>query len=104
VIDQAAGFLRDDLDGVREMLDEVARLVDDPRPAGSFPYGSPDRRRLRIGRYRSAAPWSRRFASRQDDAFPMLQTVSAGGLRAEGWLTGIIDGGPYGAADGESGG
>jgi mRNA interferase RelE/StbE len=50
--DQAAGFLHDDPDGVREMLDAVARLVDDPRPDGSFPYGSPDRRRLRIGRYR----------------------------------------------------
>jgi len=51
-IDQAAGFLHDDPDGVREMLAAVARLVDDPRPAGSFPYGSPNRRRLRIGRYR----------------------------------------------------
>lgn len=51
-IDQAAGFLRDDPAGVREMLDAVARLADEPRPAGSFPYGSPDRRRLRIGRYR----------------------------------------------------
>jgi mRNA interferase RelE/StbE len=46
-IDQAA-----DPDGVREMLDAVARLANEPRPAGSFPYGSPDRRRLRIGRYR----------------------------------------------------
>jgi mRNA interferase RelE/StbE len=34
------------------MLDAVARLADEPRPGGSFPYGSPDRRRLRIGRYR----------------------------------------------------
>ena len=51
-IDQAAGFLRDDPNGVREMLDAVARLAEEPRPAGSFPYGSPDRRRLRIGRYR----------------------------------------------------
>jgi mRNA interferase RelE/StbE len=34
------------------MLDAVARLADEPRPAGSFPYGSLDRRRLRIGRYR----------------------------------------------------
>jgi mRNA interferase RelE/StbE len=50
-IDQAAGFLHDP-DGVREMLDTVALLADEPRPAGSFPYGSPDRRRLRIGRYR----------------------------------------------------
>jgi len=38
-IDQAAGFLRDDPDGVREMLDAVARLSDEPRPAGSFPTG-----------------------------------------------------------------
>ena len=51
-IDQAAGFLHDDLDRVREMLDAVAQLADEGRPAGSFPYGSPDRRRLRIGRYR----------------------------------------------------
>lgn len=34
------------------MLDAVAVLAGDPRPAGSFPYGSPDRRRLRIGRHR----------------------------------------------------
>ena len=36
-IDQAAGFLRDDPDGVREMLDAVARLAEEPRPDGSFP-------------------------------------------------------------------
>ena len=51
-IDQAAGFLRDAPDGVREMLDAAARLADEPRPAGSFPCGSPDRRRLRSGRCR----------------------------------------------------
>ena len=34
------------------MLDAVGRLAGDPRPAGSFPYGSPDLRRLRAGRYR----------------------------------------------------
>jgi len=34
------------------MLDAVAGLADEAHPAGSFPYGSPDRRRLRIGRYR----------------------------------------------------
>jgi mRNA interferase RelE/StbE len=38
-IDQAAGFLRDDPDGVREMLDAVAQLADEARPAGSFPMG-----------------------------------------------------------------
>jgi mRNA interferase RelE/StbE len=50
-IDQAAGFLRDNPDGVGEMLDAVVRLADESRPAWSFPYGSPDRRRLRVGRY-----------------------------------------------------
>ena len=62
-IDQAAGFLRDDPDGVRGILDAVARLVDDPRPDGSFPYGSPDRRRLRIGRLTSAT--ERHYAPRE---------------------------------------
>jgi mRNA interferase RelE/StbE len=33
------------------MLDAVCRLAGDPRPAESFPYGSPDLRRLRVGRY-----------------------------------------------------
>jgi len=51
-IDQAAGFLRDDPAGIREVLDTIDRLADDPRPAGSFPYGSPDLRRMPVGRYR----------------------------------------------------
>jgi mRNA interferase RelE/StbE len=34
------------------VLNAVDRLADEPRPAGSFPYGSPDLRRLRVGRYR----------------------------------------------------
>jgi mRNA interferase RelE/StbE len=50
-IDQAAAFL-DDPHGIRAVLDAIDRLADDPRPAGSFPYGSPDLRRLRVGRYR----------------------------------------------------
>jgi len=50
-IDQAAAFL-DDPQGMRAVLDAIDRLADDPRPAGSFPYGSPDLRRLRVGRYR----------------------------------------------------
>ncbi len=33
-IDQAAGFLRDDPDGVREMLDAVARLTEESRLLG----------------------------------------------------------------------
>jgi len=50
-IDQAAAFPGDP-QGIREVLDAIGRLADDPRPAGSFPYGSPDLRRLRAGRYR----------------------------------------------------
>ena len=50
-INQAAGFL-DDPQGIGAVLDAIDRLADDPRPAESFPYGSPDLRRLRIGRYR----------------------------------------------------
>jgi mRNA interferase RelE/StbE len=48
-IDQAARFLRDDPAGVTAVLDAVGQLADDPRPTESFPYGSPDRRRLRVG-------------------------------------------------------
>jgi mRNA interferase RelE/StbE len=50
-ISQAAAFL-DDRQGMRAVLDAIDRLADDPRAAGSFPYGSPDLRRLRAGRYR----------------------------------------------------
>jgi mRNA interferase RelE/StbE len=50
-ISQATAFL-DDPPGIRADLDAIDQLADDPRPDGSFPYGSPDLRRLRIGRYR----------------------------------------------------
>jgi mRNA interferase RelE/StbE len=40
------------LPGLRAVLDAVDRLLTNPRPAGSFPFGSPDVRRLRVGRYR----------------------------------------------------
>ena len=42
----------DDSPGIRAVLDAIDQLADDPRPDGSFPYGSPDLRRLRVGRYR----------------------------------------------------
>ena len=51
-LDQAAGFLTDDPAGLRTVLDALDQLVIDPRPDSSFPFGSPDVRRLRIGRYR----------------------------------------------------
>jgi mRNA interferase RelE/StbE len=51
-LDQAAGFLRDDATGVAALWESISRLADEPRPPESFPYGSPDLRRLRAGRYR----------------------------------------------------
>jgi len=51
-LDRTAGFLSDDLAGVRGLWESVSRLADEPRPPESFPYGSPDPRRLRAGRYR----------------------------------------------------
>ena len=51
-LDRTAGFLSDDLAGVRRLWESVSRLADEPRPPESFPYGSPDLRRLRAGRYR----------------------------------------------------
>ena len=50
-ISQATAFL-DDPPGIRAVLDTIDQLADDPRPDGSFPYGSPDLRRLRVGRHR----------------------------------------------------
>jgi mRNA interferase RelE/StbE len=51
-LDQTAGFLRDDPVGVAALWDTVGKLADEPRPAESFPYESPDLRRLRARRYR----------------------------------------------------
>jgi mRNA interferase RelE/StbE len=51
-IDLAAGFLSADPDGVAALWNRVSQLADEPRPTDSFPYGSPDIRRLRAGRYR----------------------------------------------------
>ena len=51
-LDRTADFLSDDLAGVRGLWESVSRLADEPRPSESFPFGSPDLRRLRAGRYR----------------------------------------------------
>jgi mRNA interferase RelE/StbE len=51
-LDQAAGFLKDDPPGLEQLLSAVDLLADDPRPAGTTEYGSPDIRRLHVGRYR----------------------------------------------------
>jgi mRNA interferase RelE/StbE len=51
-ISRAAEFLVDDPEGVKAILDTIDALADEPRPPGSFPFGSPDVRRFRVGRYR----------------------------------------------------
>lgn len=49
---QASAFLADDSQGLAEVLRAIDELPNDPRPADSFEFGSPDRRRIRVGRYR----------------------------------------------------
>jgi mRNA interferase RelE/StbE len=51
-LDRTAGFLSEDVAGVTGLWESVSRLAGQPRPPGSFPYGSPDLRRLRAGQYR----------------------------------------------------
>lgn len=51
-ISAAAEFLTDDPDGLQQVFDAVDQLAEDPRPDGTTEYGSPDLRRLRVGRYR----------------------------------------------------
>jgi mRNA interferase RelE/StbE len=49
----AAGFLRDDADGLADLMDRIDDLSGDPRPVAAAPLGSPDLRRLHAGRYRA---------------------------------------------------
>ncbi|MGW7312897.1 type II toxin-antitoxin system RelE family toxin [Streptomyces sp. NPDC054854] len=51
-IDAAVRFLKDDPDGLRQMMDAVDLLADQPRPQGTAEYGSQDLRRMHVGRYR----------------------------------------------------
>jgi mRNA interferase RelE/StbE len=51
-ITAASRYLADDPAGLTQLMDTVELLADDPRSAGSFPYGSEDLRRVRAGRYR----------------------------------------------------
>ena len=50
-LDLPAGFLST-IQSESPPLESVSQLSDEPRPSDSFPYGSPDLRRLRAGRYR----------------------------------------------------
>lgn len=43
---------QDDPDGLRQLMDAVDLLADQPRPPGSAEYGSPNLRRMHVGRYR----------------------------------------------------
>ncbi|MEU8843157.1 type II toxin-antitoxin system RelE/ParE family toxin [Streptomyces roseus] len=51
-IDEAARFLRDDAQGLRQLMYATDLLAEQPRPVGTFAYGSPDVRRMHVGRYR----------------------------------------------------
>jgi mRNA interferase RelE/StbE len=51
-LDQAAGFLADDPEGLEQLMGAVDLLADEPRPEGTAEYGSPDMRRMHVGRYR----------------------------------------------------
>lgn len=51
-LDQAAGFLADDPEGLAQLLAAVDLLAAEPRPDGTAEYGSPDVRRMHVGRYR----------------------------------------------------
>jgi mRNA interferase RelE/StbE len=51
-LDAAVGFLADDPYGLRQVMAAIDVLAADPRPVGSAEYGSPDLRRVHVGRYR----------------------------------------------------
>ncbi|MGP3990807.1 type II toxin-antitoxin system RelE family toxin [Streptomyces sp. 3N207] len=51
-LNAAARFLKDDADGLRRLMDAVDLLAEQPRPEGTVEYGSPDLRRMYVGRYR----------------------------------------------------
>jgi mRNA interferase RelE/StbE len=51
-LDRAAGYLRDDPDGVEAVLDAADDVARDPRAEPSTPISSDELRRLRVGRYR----------------------------------------------------
>ena len=48
----ASRYLKDDSEGLKQVLAAISHLGSEPRPDSSTPYGSPDLRRIRIGWYR----------------------------------------------------
>ncbi|MCX3063883.1 type II toxin-antitoxin system RelE family toxin [Streptomyces beihaiensis] len=51
-LETAGRFMKDDPDGLGQVFDATDLLADNPRPAGTLEYGSPDLRRTHVGRYR----------------------------------------------------
>lgn len=51
-INSAAAYLSDDSVGLQQLFERIDVLTEEPRPAEATEYGSPDVRRLRVGRYR----------------------------------------------------
>jgi mRNA interferase RelE/StbE len=82
-ISQATAFF-DDPPGIRAVLDAIDQLAGDPRPDGSFPYGSPDLRRLRIGRYRVLYEISEDAIAIRHIARAILQLAAVGGTDEPG--------------------
>ncbi|MFE1955541.1 MULTISPECIES: type II toxin-antitoxin system RelE/ParE family toxin [unclassified Streptomyces] len=48
----AVRFLKEDPDGLRQVYAAADLLAEDPRPRGTTAYGSPELRRMHVGRYR----------------------------------------------------
>jgi mRNA interferase RelE/StbE len=51
-INSAARFLGDDPAGLHQVINAIELLADNPRPEGASKWGSPDRLRIHVGRYR----------------------------------------------------
>lgn len=51
-IDAAAGFLKQDPDGLRQLMDSIDQLAADPRPQESTAFNGQDVCRLFVGLYR----------------------------------------------------
>lgn len=49
---RAARFMKDDSIGGEQVVAACDLLAENPQPTGSFAYGTPDVRRMHVGRYR----------------------------------------------------
>ncbi|WP_046506866.1 type II toxin-antitoxin system RelE family toxin [Streptomyces odonnellii] len=51
-LDAATRFMKSDPEGLQQVFATTDLLAENPRPDGTVAYGSPDLRRMRVGRYR----------------------------------------------------